>query len=157
MENGLSASFGFSPIHLDTEFKASIKEQCCKIMNHEWPRSESLRWRMLDSSRDELPMSLALVQWFKSGPCVLGHTRLSRIPSDTNAVWIESFIIHPELRGKGSFPNKYVWDEEDLNKKNQSLGWGKYLMRMTEIFCKETLGLTTLYLCTIDQQIFYAR
>ena len=101
MDEILPAPFGFAPVHLDTEYRTSIKDQCCKIMNHEWPRSEALRWRMLDSSREDLPMSLALSQWFDTGPCVLGHTRLSRIPSDPNAAWIESFIIHPELRGKG--------------------------------------------------------
>ena len=53
------------PVH-DAPFdhKANIKMQCCEILNDEWPRSETLRLRSLDSSRDDLPMCLALVQWF---------------------------------------------------------------------------------------------
>ena len=51
-------------IHKDHPGIVSVRKQCCQILNHEWPRSETLRWRMLDSSRDDLPLSLALVQWF---------------------------------------------------------------------------------------------
>lgn len=54
------------PIHAAPhEHKLDIKTQCCQILNDEWPRSETLRLRSLDSSRDDLPMCLALVQWFQ--------------------------------------------------------------------------------------------
>ena len=54
------------PIHAAPhEHKVDIKTQCCQILNDEWPRSETLRLRSLDSSRDDLPMCLALVQWFQ--------------------------------------------------------------------------------------------
>ena len=54
------------PIHAaPPEHKGNIKTQCCQILNDEWPRSETLRLRSLDSSRDDLPMCLALVQWFQ--------------------------------------------------------------------------------------------
>ena len=50
------------PIHAAPhEHKVDIKTQCCQILNDEWPRSETLRLRSLDSSRDDLPMWLALV------------------------------------------------------------------------------------------------
>ena len=68
-------------------------------------------------------------------PCVLGHVRLARIPSKPSAVWIESVVIHPDLRGKG---------------------FGKYLMLITEKFAKDQ-GFVEAYLCTIDRQIFYSR
>ena len=35
------------------------------------------------------------------GKRVLGTSRMTRIPSDPLAVWIESVVVHPELRGKG--------------------------------------------------------
>ena len=65
----------------------------------------------------------------------MGHVRLARIPSKPSAVWIESVVIHPDLRGKG---------------------FGKYLMLITEKFAKDQ-GFVEAYLCTIDRQIFYSR
>ena len=35
------------------------------------------------------------------GKRVLGTSRMTRIPSDPLAAWIESVVVHPELRGKG--------------------------------------------------------
>ena len=69
-------------------------------------------------------------------PCVLGHVRLARITSKAKAVWIESVVVHPDLRGKG---------------------FGKYLMLITEQFASEEKGFIEAYLCTIDRQIFYSR
>jgi len=121
------------------DHKESIKTQCCEILNDEWPRSETLRRRSLNSSTDDLPMCLALVQWFYNGkeacPCVLGHARLARITAKAEAVWIESVVLHPDLRGKGI---------------------GKYLMLIIEEFAKNK-GFSEAYLCTIDRQIFYSR
>ena len=112
-----------------------IRSQCTYILNFEWPRSETLRHRTLDSSRPDLPMCLALVQWFDAVPAVLGHCRLSKILSDPDAVYLESVIIHPDLRGQGI---------------------GKYLMLLVESFCTER-GFTMSYLTTTDQQIFYSK
>lgn len=61
--------------------------------------------------------------------------KLSEIPSINGAIWIESVVIHPDIRG---------------------LGLGKYLMLKTEQFCKSR-GFKLAYLCTIDKQIFYSR
>ena len=69
-------------------------------------------------------------------PCVLGHVRLARITSKAEAVWIESVVLHPDLRGKG---------------------YGKYLMLITEKFARDVKGYSEAYLCTIDRQIFYSR
>ena len=56
------------PVHdAPYDYKADIKRQCCQILNDEWPRSETLRLRSLESSREDLPMCLALVQWFNDG------------------------------------------------------------------------------------------
>ena len=49
-----------------SECKDDIKTQCCEILNDEWPRSQTLRLRSLNSSRDDLPLCLALVQWFEN-------------------------------------------------------------------------------------------
>ena len=125
---------------IDLSVKENIKQQCMEILNKEWPRSETLRLRSLESSRPGFPMCLALL---KQKDCdkkdkveVIGHVKLSRIPSRPDAVWIESVVIHPDLRGKGI---------------------GKYLMLKTEEFCRDQEGFRTAYLCTIDKQIFYSR
>ena len=56
------------PVHdAPYDYNAEIKRQCCQILNDEWPRSETLRLRSLESSREDLPMCLALVQWFNAG------------------------------------------------------------------------------------------
>ena len=49
-----------------SDYKDDIKNQCCEILNDEWPRSETLRLRSLNSSRDDLPLCLALVEWFQN-------------------------------------------------------------------------------------------
>ena len=64
-------------------------------------------------------------------PCVLGHVRLARVTSKPHAVWIESVVIHRDLRGKG---------------------FGKYLMLIVEQFAHEVKNFSEAYLCTIDKQ-----
>lgn len=59
-----------------SECKDDIKTQCCEILNDEWPRSETLRLRSLNSSRDDLPLCLALVQWFDNASN--GKTMINR-------------------------------------------------------------------------------
>ena len=45
--------------------------------------------------------SACLQSFAGEGERVLGTSRLTRIPADPSAVWIESVVVHPELRGKG--------------------------------------------------------
>ena len=78
--------------------------QCVSILNHEWPRSDTIRRRNLSMSSDRLPTNLVLTQKFPGtapGVSVVGHARISKIPKDPAAVFIESVVIHPDLRGRG--------------------------------------------------------
>jgi len=111
--------------------------QCVRILNYEWPRSETIRLRGLRGSSDKLPCHLVLLSRHAGarGRGVVGHVRISRIPADTSHVFIESVVIHPQLRGRGL---------------------GKILMLLTEDYCLKR-GFTTCYLTTHDQQIFYSR
>ena len=118
---------------LPTEIIDDIKDQCVRILNNEWPRNELLRYRTLNSSKEYFPMSLALVKVPEYA--VVGHGKLSEIPSNRSAVFIESVVIHPDLRGQGL---------------------GKILMLKLEQFCIDK-GYKIAYLCTIDMQIFYSR
>ena len=116
--------------------KAHLQHQCIQILNFEWPRSHALRIRSIESSRHDFPICMALIQDMAgSGLCVLGHVRMTKVPSIPGGVWIESVVIHPDLRGKG---------------------FGKYLMLKSEYFAKSK-GFNTAYLCTIDKQAFYSR
>ncbi|XP_069689034.1 N-alpha-acetyltransferase 80-like isoform X3 [Periplaneta americana] len=47
--------------------------------------------------RDELPTCLVLVLSHE----VLGHSKISPIPSIPSGCFIESVVIHPDYRGKG--------------------------------------------------------
>ncbi|KAJ9578776.1 hypothetical protein L9F63_004984, partial [Diploptera punctata] len=106
-------------------------DQCCDLINLEWPRSKTARMRSLEMSCDTLPTSLILVNSGK----VIGHSKLSQIPSIPSGCFIESVVIHPEFRGKGL---------------------GKFLMMKTEEYI-QSLGLETAYLSTIDKQEFYSK
>lgn len=108
------------------------KEQCCTLINEEWKRSETARMRTLDNSRDTLPTSLVLIRDKK----VLGHCRLSSIPSIPTSCFIETVVISKSLRG---------------------MGLGSYLMKKTEEYCESTLRLERIYLSTKDQVSFYSK
>jgi len=121
------------PIHtIEGSARDEILSQSVKILNFEWPRSETIRLRGLQSSSDHLPTHLVLIQHFGGKVSVIGHSRISKIPADDTQVFIESVVIHPHLRGKGL---------------------GKILMLKTEEYCTRQ-GFKTAYLTTHDQQIF---
>jgi hypothetical protein len=63
---------------LNNEDKESIVDDCIKILNWEWPRSETIRKRGLLSSSENLPMNLVLIQRFSqpNEVAVLGHARI---------------------------------------------------------------------------------
>lgn len=67
---------------------------------------------------------------------VLAHAKLSSIPSDVEAAFIETVVVDRRYRGKGL---------------------GKFLMIEVENHCFETLNLKTIYLSTIDQEGFYLK
>ena len=89
------------PIHsLEADDKEEAITQTVKILNFEWPRSDTIRRRGLESSSEALPCNLVLHQ--RSGPGrsirVIGHSRISKILADSSKVFIESVVIHPQLR-----------------------------------------------------------
>ncbi|XP_071454029.1 N-alpha-acetyltransferase 80 isoform X2 [Hetaerina americana] len=119
------------PLHLVPHFT----EQCCYLLNLEWKRSEVARLRSLEGSCDKLPTCLILIRNDTNVKEVIGHSKLTRIPSIPEGCFIESVVIHPNFRRKGL---------------------GKYLMRRTEQYAKRQ-GFSIAYLSTHDQQIFYGK
>lgn len=105
---------------------------CCRLLNEEWKRSETARLRSLECSSDKLPTSLILL----ANKTLIGHCKLSPIPSITDACFVESVVIDRSLRGKG---------------------YGSYLMTKAEDYCKHCLGLNAIYLATKGQEGFYKK
>lgn len=116
------------PIHKHPKYLL----ECCHLINAEWKRSETARLRSLESSCDTLPVSLVLV---KDGK-VIGHAKLSPIPSIKDACFVESVVISETLRGQG---------------------FGRYLMEKAEEYCVRNLGLQWVYLSTKGQEEFYRK
>ncbi|XP_072929654.1 N-alpha-acetyltransferase 80 [Epargyreus clarus] len=107
-------------------------KECCVLINQEWPRSETARMMSLQASCDQLPTSLILVRDGK----VLGHCKLTSIPSMPNSCFIETVVICKSMRGKKL---------------------GTYLMQQVEDYCKNVLKLEMVHLSTKGQENFYAK
>lgn len=116
------------PIHKQPQYLL----ECCKLINDEWKRSETARLRSLENSCDYLPVSLILLK----GKEVIGHAKLSKIPSMKEACFVESVVIKKKLRGQG---------------------YGSYLMNKVEEYCQDHLKLKFIYLSTKGQEIFYQK
>ncbi|XP_037072548.1 N-alpha-acetyltransferase 80-like [Pollicipes pollicipes] len=122
--------FAIFPVHE----RADLMEGICSLLNEEWPRSVTARMRTLRASCSEFPTCLALVK--QSEPStVIGHAKLSRVPDEDDALFIESVIICPRVRGQGL---------------------GKRLMRLAEEYAASR-GCRQLLLSTHDKQTFYSR
>jgi len=124
------------PVHLlEGPRRSQILTQTVSILNYEWPRSETIRLRGLESSTQQLPSNLVMVLKGEETR-VIGHARISRIPANPQDLFLESVVIHPGLRG---------------------LGLGKLLVLEVEQYCKDKLGTRAMHLTTHDQQVFYSR
>lgn len=128
--NETGSPFNVVPIHHYPE----LIKACCKLINSEWPRSETARIRSLEASCDSLPVSLVLT----TDNCqkVLAHCKISAIPHKKKSCFIESVVVDKNCRGQGL---------------------GKLMMKCAEDYCRAVLHLKTMYLSTTDQQGFYER
>lgn len=119
-------------------------QETITLINQEWPRSIGARLWSLESSKDTLPTCLVLTDSNSSksdnknnpNPTVLGHCKLTPIPSLPNACFIESVVVWKTLRGQGI---------------------GRHLMNEAENYCKYNLHLQEIYLSTTDKEEFYKK
>lgn len=116
------------PLHKHSEYLMD----CCRLINDEWKRSDTARMHSLEASCDQLPTSLVLLK----NKTVIGHLKLTPIPSIRQACFVESVVINKKLRGKG---------------------YGTTLMKKAEEYCKDFLSLDTIYLSTKGQEPFYSK
>lgn len=106
---------------------------CCELINDEWPRSETARMMSLQASCNHLPTSLILINDMKH---LLGHCKLTPIPSIPHSCFIETVVISKLMRG---------------------MKLGSYLMRQVEEYCRNVLKLKMVHLSTKGQENFYAK
>ncbi|XP_066258520.1 N-alpha-acetyltransferase 80 [Euwallacea similis] len=105
-------------------------QDCCNLINSEWKRSDTARLRSLKASCNKLPTSLILLKAQK----LIGHLKISPIPSIKDGCFIETVVIDQAERGNG---------------------FGSILMRKAEEYCKENLKLCVIFLSTKGQEGFY--
>ncbi|CAK1583954.1 unnamed protein product [Parnassius mnemosyne] len=117
------------PLHKHPEYL----KQCCEMINEEWPRSETARMMSLQASCDFLPTSLILVN---DRDMLLGHCKLTRIPSLPRSCFVETVVITKTMRGKKL---------------------GTFLMNKVEEYCKKMLRLEMVHLSTKGQEDFYSK
>ncbi|XP_077285975.1 N-alpha-acetyltransferase 80 [Arctopsyche grandis] len=110
-----------------------LMKQCCILVNEEWPRSETARMLSLQTSCDKMPTCLVLLTGDKK---VIGHCKLTPIPSIKDSCFVESVVIDKALRGKRM---------------------GTFLMQASEEYCRLVLNLKTIHLSTKGQEIFYQK
>lgn len=108
--------------------------QTADLINTQWPRSQIARIVTLQASNDKLPCNLIATKM--KHKVVVGHLKITPIPSDRKSCFIESVVVAKCYRGQGI---------------------GSLLMQRTEVYCRDQLGIETVYLSTFDQQRFYSR
>ncbi|XP_013194234.1 N-alpha-acetyltransferase 80 [Amyelois transitella] len=121
-------SLSILPLHHYPEYL----KPCCDLINAEWPRSETARMMSLQASCDSLPTSFILV----NDKCVIGHCKLTPIPSIPESCFIETVVISKSLRGKKL---------------------GSFLMNKMEDYGRDVLKLKMMHLSTKGQENFYAK
>ncbi|XP_052863312.1 uncharacterized protein LOC128269949 [Anopheles cruzii] len=120
------------PIHRYPE----LKEQCVRLINAEWPRSRMARFCSFDTSSDTLPITFVLTQLIGGETVVLGHAKVSPVPADDSAAFVESVVVDYRYRGRGI---------------------GTHLMGELEQYCKSVIGSNHMYIATDGQEVFYAK
>ncbi|XP_015792486.1 N-acetyltransferase 6 [Tetranychus urticae] len=124
----------------------SLMDDCCALLNQEWPRSKAARLHSLSKSKDSYPMCLCLLDDVGDGGDdmntnaanprgkLIGHVKVSRGITDGEA-YIESLIIDKSRRGQG-VGRKFMSSIEKL---------------------LESYGFSSISLHTIDASSFYQK
>ncbi|XP_025157497.1 N-acetyltransferase 6 isoform X3 [Harpegnathos saltator] len=124
MEN--NAKYVVIPLH----HRPDLITDCCKLLNSEWPRSETARMKSLNVSCDNFPTCLILINDKNK---VLGHCKISLVAKSKVSCFIESVVIDYRCR---------------------SQGLGSRLLHGVEEYVTKR-GLKNIYLKTNGQEIFY--
>ncbi|XP_050444977.1 N-alpha-acetyltransferase 80 isoform X2 [Cataglyphis hispanica] len=126
MESNATYKYRVIPLH----HRPDLIKDCYKLLNSEWPRSETARTKSLKVSCDEFPTSLILIN---DKDKVLGHCKISLVGRLKISCYIESVVI-------------------DYRYRSQGLG-SRLLRDMEEYVVRK--GLRNIYLRTVGQEVFY--
>lgn len=121
-----NAKYVVIPLH----HRPDLIKDCCKLVNSEWPRSETARMKSLNVSCDDFPTCLILIN---DKDKVLGHCKISLVGRSKVSCFIESVVIDYRYR---------------------SQGLGSRLLRGVEEYVARK-GLKNIYLKTDGQEVFY--
>lgn len=141
------------PIHR----RQDLVQDCCTLLNSEWPRSESARLKSLSVSCDEFPTCLILID---KNDKVLGHCKISLISRLRHSCFIQSgqFNIRKKKnrnRGIEGFNFVfYILVIIDYGYRSQGLG-SKLLRGAEEYVAKK--GIKNVLLITKGQEVFYLK
>lgn len=124
MEN--NAKYIVIPLH----HRPDLIKDCCKLINSEWPRSETARMKSLNVSCDDFPTCLILIN---DKDEILGHCKISLVTRSKVSCFIESVVIDYRCRSRGL---------------------GSRLLRGVEEYVAKK-GLKNIYLKTDGQEVFY--
>ena len=86
---------------LEVAEKEESVARAVEILNFEWPRSQTIRRRGLESSRADLPCSLLMLVGGEKRKVVVGHAKVGKVPALPGQLFVESVVVHPGLRGIG--------------------------------------------------------
>ncbi|XP_077275230.1 N-alpha-acetyltransferase 80 isoform X2 [Temnothorax americanus] len=117
-------------VALPLHHRPDLIGDCCKLLNSEWPRSETARMKSLNVSCDGFPTCLVLINDENK---VLGHCKISLVARSKVSCFIESVVIDRRCRSRGL---------------------GSRLLRGVEEYVAKR-GLKNIYLKTNGQEAFY--
>ncbi|XP_028981862.1 N-alpha-acetyltransferase 80 isoform X2 [Diachasma alloeum] len=121
------SSYTIVPMHE----RPDLLKETSRLINSQWPASERRRLRTLEASCDNFPINLILLKDDR----VIGHCRMSRMPSQEDSCFMETFVIDREHRSQG-------------------LG-SKLLQAAGELMSKK--GIKNSFLSTKGQEQFYSK
>eukprot|EP00164_Ancoracysta_twista_P011157 GFYU01017087.1.p1 GENE.GFYU01017087.1~~GFYU01017087.1.p1 ORF type:complete len:222 (+),score=34.51 GFYU01017087.1:101-766(+) len=139
-------SYQVTPLHDASQHS----EQAAHLLNQQWSRTLEARLQSLkrptSCAEKDLPISYVLLEEgvstesSKSGSSdsvhVVGYCRIDLADGLPNSAVLTSMLVSASLRGKGL---------------------GKQMMQAVELHAKMKCDITTFYLSTKDQQVFYEK
>lgn len=116
------------------ECDKSMEERVMELLAEKWPKKDEARREQLRASREEMPVSLVLLEGGGGGGMLLvGHAMLLVTVEDPMALLAESVVVAQQFRG---------------------MGYGGTLMRLMHDYARRK-GYRRIYLATKDKRDFY--
>ncbi|XP_053200294.1 N-alpha-acetyltransferase 80-like [Panonychus citri] len=129
-----------------------LMDDCCSLLNQEWPRSKTARIHSLSKSSDYFPMCLCLIDDGDNNSIIKLETNSNGDPLDKP---IGQLIGHVKV-SRGSLEGEAYIESLIICKSRRGQGLGSQFMVSIEQFIK-SIGFTSITLHTIDASNFYSK